>query len=125
MKRLYIAIGLILIALAVCITDQCTIKSAYTKTNAYIDSALTALENDDFDSTQKNCRELKEYWDKIYPFLTAMIDHDALDEAKLTINSLQKIEEEEADEMRTGLYSAKSQLSLIYDNQRVTFGNVF
>lgn len=125
MKRLYIAIAFILLALAVCITDQCTVKSAYTKTNAYIDSALTSLENDDFEGTQKSCRELKEYWDSVYPLLTAMIDHDALDEAKLTINSLQNIEENNADEMKTGLYSAKSQLSLIYDNQKVTFGNVF
>ncbi len=125
MKRLYIAIAFIVLALCLCITEQCTVKSSYTKANAYIDSALSSLENNDFTNTKENCRELKAYWDGMYPFLTAMIDHNALDEAKLTINSLQKLSEDETNEMRTGLYSAKNQIDLIYNNQKITFGNVF
>lgn len=125
MKRLYIAIAFIVLALCLCITEQCTVKSSYTKASGYIDSALSSLENDDFAGTKENCNELKTYWDGMYPFLTAIIDHTALDEAKLTINSLQKINEDEKDEMRTALYSAKNQMDLIYNNQKITFGNVF
>ena len=125
MKRLYVAIAFIAFAICICITEQCTVKSVYTKTNAYIDSAISAIENNDFDNTQKNCRELKIYWDKMYPFLSSMIDHGTLDDAKLTINSLQKIEEKDTDELRTGLYSTKNQIDLIYNNQKLTLGNVF
>lgn len=125
MKRLYIAIIFILIALSLCITEQITIKNVYVKSSKYIDSAISSLEEDDYDSTLDNCKKLKDYWDGVYPFLTAMTEHTALDEMTLTVNSLQKLDESESDDMKNELYSTKNQLKLIYDTQKITFGNIF
>lgn len=125
MKKLYIAIIFILIALSLCITEQITIKNVYVTSSKYIDSAISSLDDDDYDSTLDNCKKLKDYWDSVYPFLTAMTEHTALDEMTLTVNSLQKLEESESDDMKNELYSTKNQLKLIYDTQKITFGNIF
>lgn len=124
MKRLYLAIGFLAIAISLCIFEQYTVSNAYKQTTAYIDSAITAVKKDDYESAEKSCTQLSEYWNKKYPYMTSMIDHGPLDDATVIINSLDELAKNESDELETELITAKNQVKIIYDNQRVTLGNV-
>lgn len=125
MKRLYVAIVLLLIALSLCSFEQYTVTNAYETATKYINSAIDGLENDDYEKVQSSCRELGEYWSKKYPYMSAMIDHGSLDETGVTINSLNDLAKNKSDELENELITVKNQIKNIYENQKITFGNVF
>lgn len=125
MKKLYIAIAFLIIALGLCVFEQYTVQSAYHQTTEYIDNAMEGLEKNDYKAVEKNCDMLSKYWNKKYPIMTAMIDHGPLDDASVTINSLNDLAKNKSDELETQLITAKNQMKNIHDNQCITFGNIF
>ena len=125
MKKLYIAIAFLIIALGLCVFEQYTVQSAYHQTTEYIDNAMEGLEKNDYKSVEKSCDMLSKYWNKKYPIMTAMIDHGPLDDASVTINSLNDLAKNKSDELETQLITAKNQMKNIHDNQCITFGNIF
>ena len=125
MKKLYIAIAFLIIALGLCVFEQYTVQSAYHQTTEYIDNAMEGLEKNDYKAVEKSCDMLSKYWNKKYPIMTAMIDHGPLDEASITINSLNDLAKNKSDELETQLITAKNQMKNIHDNQCITFGNIF
>ena len=125
MKKLYIAIAFLIIALGLCVFEQYTVQSAYHQTTEYIDNAMESLEKNDYKAVEKSCDMLSKYWNKKYPIMTAMIDHGPLDDASVTINSLNDLAKNKSDELETQLITAKNQMKNIHDNQCITFGNIF
>ena len=125
MKKLYIAIAFLIIALGLCVFEQYTVQSAYYQTTEYIDNAMEGLEKNDYKAVEKSCDMLSKYWNKKYPIMTAMIDHGPLDDASVTINSLNDLAKNKSDELETQLITAKNQMKNIHDNQCITFGNIF
>lgn len=125
MKKLYIAIAFLIIALGLCVFEQYTVQSAYHQTTEYIDNAMEGLEKNDYKAVEKSCDMLSKYWNKKYPIMTAMIDHGPLDDASVTINSLNDLAKNKSDELETQLITAKNQMKNIHDNQCITFGNIF
>lgn len=125
MKKLYIAIAFLIIALGLCFFEQYTVQSAYHQTTEYIDNAMEGLEKNDYKAVEKSCDMLSKYWNKKYPIMTAMIDHGPLDDASVTINSLNDLAKNKSDELETQLITAKNQMKNIHDNQCITFGNIF
>ena len=125
MKKLYIAIAFLIIALGLCVFEQYTVQSAYHQTTEYIDNAMEGLEKNDYKAVEKSCYMLSKYWNKKYPIMTAMIDHGPLDDASVTINSLNDLAKNKSDELETQLITAKNQMKNIHDNQCITFGNIF
>ena len=125
MKKLYIAIAFLIIALGLCVFEQYTVQSAYHQTTEYIDNAMEGLERNDYKAVEKSCDMLSKYWNKKYPIMTAMIDHGPLDDASVTINSLNDLAKNKSDELETQLITAKNQMKNIHDNQCITFGNIF
>jgi hypothetical protein len=57
--------------------------------------------------------------------MSSMCDHNMLDEASVTINSLPELAKNKKDELENELIVAKNQTKSIYDNQRITFNNIF
>lgn len=125
MKKLYIAIAFLIIALGLCAFEQYTVQSAYHQTTEYIDNAMEGLEKNNYKAVEKSCDMLSKYWNKKYPIMTAMIDHGPLDDASVTINSLNDLAKNKSDELETQLITAKNQMKNIHDNQCITFGNIF
>ncbi|MGN0522052.1 MAG: DUF4363 family protein [Eubacterium sp.] len=125
MKRLCIAILFLVMSISLCIFEQYTVKSTYEQMTEYIDTAIDYTNNNDYKNAGIACKEMTQYWEKKSPYLTAMIDHSPLDETSITINSLEDLAENESEDLSTTLITAKNQIKTIYDNQKVTFGNVF
>lgn len=125
MKRLYVAIIFLAAAISLCIFEQYTVKNAYKEASGYINTAIESLENDDYTTVQSACKNLNNFWGEKQKYMTAMIDHGSLDEASVTISSLEELAENESDSLEDELITAKNQLKSIYDNQKITFGNIF
>ncbi len=125
MKRVYLAISLLAVCILLCAFEQYTVESTYKTTTQYIDAACAYAENENFEEAEKICAKLTAYWDKKYPYLSAMIDHGMLDEAGTTIYSLEEIAHNKGDELTDELITAENQIKIIRENQQITFGNIF
>ncbi len=125
MKRVYIALAFLAVSISLCIFEQYTVNTMYKDTCAYIDKAIEYTEKEDYGNARKECRKLNKYWAKKYPCLTAMIDHGPLDEAGVTIDSLDELAKEENEDLKESLVTAKSQIKSIHENQSISFGNIF
>ncbi len=125
MKRLLAAILFLAISVSLCIFEQYTVKTTYDKMNDYIESAMDSTEKREYEKANETCKEMARFWNGRQPYLTAMIEHTPLDETSITINSLEDISEEDASELQNTLITAKNQIKTIYNNQKITFGNIF
>lgn len=125
MKRLYIAICFLAAAVGLCAFEQITINKTYDEANNYIDMAIEQVEKKDFSAAESTCNDLDKYWDGKHQYLTAMIDHGSLDDTSVTISSLKDLAKNESEDLEGELITAKNQIKSIYDNQKITFGNIF
>ena len=125
MKRLYVAILFLAFAIGLCTFEQITINKTYTEANKYIDQAIEQVEKKDFKGAESTCTNLDKYWDSKNQYLTAMIDHGSLDDTSVTISSLKDLAKNESDDLESELITAKNQIQSIYNNQKITFGNIF
>ncbi len=125
MKRLYIALAFLTIAISLCVFEQCTVNAVYKETSAYIDTAIENVNRQDYESTLRTCKKLNDYWDEKQKYMTAMIDHGSLDDVGVTINNLEDLAQNESDSLEEELITAKNQIKGMYDNQKITFGNIF
>lgn len=125
MKRLYIAVLFLFISVSLCVFEQYTVKSTYDQMTGYIETAIEYKNKNDNENAEKTCKAMSEYWENRQPFLTAMIEHSSLNETSVAINSLNGLAQENSDDLVENLITAKNQIKSIYDNQRISFGNIF
>lgn len=125
MKRIYIAIFFLTLSIGLCVFEQYTVESTYKNTTVMLNTAQELLHKKDYDGIVKECSRLNEYWDKKYPCLSAMFDHDSLDEAGASIASLEELAKSKSDDFESELINAKSRIEAIHKNQKITFGNIF
>jgi hypothetical protein len=125
MKRLYIAISFLAIAISLCVFEQYTVNDTYKTTTALIDTAIEDIDSNNIDNAINTCTELEKYWAKKEKYLKSMIDHGTLESASITINGLADLAESESDSLNDQLITAKSQIKSIHDSQKITIGNIF
>lgn len=125
MKRLYVAFCFLAIAISLCVFEQYTVNTAYKEATAYINTAIERVEKEDYNGAKEACKKLNDYWGQKQKYMTAMIDHGSLDDASVTINNLEDLADNESDSLEDELITAKNQIKSIYENQKITFGNVF
>lgn len=125
MKRIYIAVLFLAVAVSLCIFEQYTVSSAYRETTEYLNMAIEEVEKEDYESAKRTCGNLRDYWSQKQKYMAAMIDHGSLDDTSITILALEELADTESDSLEDELITAKNQIKSIYDNQKITFGNVF
>ncbi len=125
MKRLYIAAAFLLLSVGLCIFEQYTVTTSYENATQIIDTAIEEVRNGDYEKAQESCHNLQEYWSERQRYMAPIIEHGALDDASSTISALEYLAESESDSLSDELITAKNQVKAIYENQKITFGNVF
>lgn len=125
MKRLYIAIAFLIIAVSLCTVEQISVEKVCKTSVEYLDNALTQVNDKDYKRAEETCISLDKYWKKQYKFLSAMIDNDQLNGFSVTVNSLGELAKNKNDSLEYEIINAKKQIESIADNQKITFGNVF
>ena len=73
MKKIYIAIALLIICSGVCIIEQVTINKVCSETTSIINTALDLNEQKDFFKAKSQCEKLRKIWGKRYPYLSAIL----------------------------------------------------
>ena len=53
------------------------------------------------------------------------MEHRALQEAGVTLGTLQRLAGDESDDLRPTIRQCQTELAEIYDNSKVTVGNIF
>lgn len=125
MRKLYIAILFLIISIGLCAYEQITLIGIYDKTTTTIDEILDSVNNDDYNSAQNACDELIDYWNKKYLFMTSTIDHGQIDNLSVNINSLDEYAKNNSDELVDQLITVKNEMSNLYNNQKLSLGNIF
>lgn len=106
MKRIWIAIVFLAIAIGTGIGEQVYIEKTYTTINEMLD-------NEDTD-------ELVDYWHRRNNIIYAFSDHKVLDTLTEAINEL-----ETAEDKKYALTEIRAITKTYYENQRISFSNIF
>ena len=101
MKRTWFAILFLLLVAGLCIFEQHTVKTTF-------ENMETLLQSMDAAAAEEN-----------YP------EHRALQEAGVTLGTLQPLAGDESDDLRPTIRQCQTELAEIYDNSKVTVGNIF
>ena len=64
MKKIYIAIALLIVCSGVCIIEQVTINKVYNETTSIINTAINFNEQKDFSKAKNQCEKLRKIWSK-------------------------------------------------------------
>ena len=75
--------------------------------------------------TRRQARQLQNIWTARYPTLCVLMEHRALQEAGVTLGTLQPLAGDESDDLRPTIRQCQTELAEIYDNSKVTVGNIF
>lgn len=125
MNRLWFAFAFILLAVSLCTYEQYTVKTTFENLDTILDSMDAAAQREDFEEVEKKGKQLENLWTCKYPHLSAVTEHTALRDAGVTLSSIQDLAKEESDDLSTTIHQAKTELSGIYDESKVTLGNIF
>lgn len=111
MRRIWIALGIIVIVALLCAGEQYYVRNATDKMDALVQEAR----ND-----KSAIEELKKFWESHNDILFAISNHTALDELSTSIDQLQP----DSEEVDRELDEVESANSTYYENQRAIFSNI-
>ena len=120
MKRIWISVTFISIIIGLCVYEQIYVKNVADEMHNRIEAIQKAdhinIElKDDIDSLQR-------YWDKKHMVLLLTCDHNTIDEIEVAVYEL---EYKDDNEIKNALADAKALTKNLYDNEKLSFGNVF
>ena len=118
MKRVWFAVAFLALSLSICIAEQHFINDFYNNMCKNIDTAIEYNLSGD-ERLGEAVDDLKDYWEKHNDLIFTMTNHGVLDELSAEIQALN------TDKIDNELYRVKGTLNVFYENQRITFANVF
>ena len=114
MKRTWFAILFLLLVAGLCIFEQHTVKTTFENMETLLQSMDAAAAEENYPEAERKARQLQNIWTARYPTLCVLMEHRALQEAG-----------DESDDLRPTIRQCQTELAEIYDNSKVTVGNIF
>lgn len=108
MKRIWIAAVLIITSVILCTSEQIYVKNFYQ-------TVCTLAE-------EEKPKELKEYWENKNDTVYIFSHHDVLDDLAQLISAL---DDEKNEQTKNELSEIQAVAKVYYENQRITFSNIF
>lgn len=121
MKRLWFAVIFLAIATALCLGEQSYIRTFHRETDKRITTAITAAETKDAAALEAAVASLQQYWGKHNNLLCTLSNHTVPDELGARIRSIRT----ESGDLLVELESIRAFNEVLYENQRITFANIF
>jgi hypothetical protein len=112
LKRIRIAIILLVALLGICIGEQIYIKNFYVKLNDMVEIVLNS--ND-----EKAINSINEYWQDNNDILYSIANHGSLDDLGESIKLLKK-----EDDKEIAVEEVKSALDNFYKNNNISISNI-
>ena len=108
-----------------CIFEQHTVKTTFENMETLLQSMDAAAAEENYPEAERKARQLQNIWTARYPTLCVLMEHRALQEAGVTLGTLQPLAGDESDDLRPTIRQCQTELAEIYDNSKVTVGNIF
>lgn len=121
MKRLWFAIIFLVVIAALCSAEQLYIEHFYREMSASISAAEEALTGGDEQEFTKAQKEIENIWQQKNDLLYAVGEHHTLDGIAVQIRAMPYGKGEEIKE----LHSLRAQLFAYYENEKISFSNIF
>ena len=121
MKRLWFAVIFIALCVSACAYEQYVVKSAYEDIVSVID---IATETEGADEKAEYCREIAEKWEFYYKKISLITDHSILEDADISITSLETLTQNDTDGLDDILIQTKSELEHIYESSQINLSNI-
>ncbi|MBQ9518091.1 MAG: DUF4363 family protein [Eubacterium sp.] len=121
MKRLWFAIIFLIVTATLCTGEQLYIEDFYRDMSSQITAAEKALDSGNEKEFRSAEHELEEIWQQKNDLLYAVGEHHALDGIAVQIRSMPYGKGEEIKE----LHSLRAQLFAYYENEKISFPNIF
>ena len=127
MKRLVIAVGLIVLIVVVCITENIIISHYYEKLNTMLDTASQLCLNGDKEGAQQQTADLEKYWDEsVENVLSMFVNHDVVDQIGYSIAKLEpSIISGGTLEFTTECKTASTFLKHIKEDEEISLTSIF
>lgn len=126
MKRLWYVIILVAIALSICFTELCLVKSSYTTFMETIDNGRTAMLKGDYNGANRLSKELENQWYNREKKLNYLMEHTVLDDISMNISEMSDYTNEESkDDYFSANDRIKKQLTILYTNELPYGDNIF
>ncbi len=118
MKRVWFAVIFLFVLLVLCFAEQHFINNFYSEMSERVDAAIEYQKVGD-GRLESAVEEIKDYWFKNNDLIFTLTNHGVLDMLSADIRSL------ETSELENDLNEVKAMLNVFYENQRITFANIF
>ncbi len=120
MKRVWFAFGFIILSVLLCVYEQGYVKNTCEEMTSILVEAQIAEETKNDRVRDEKIKELQDYWKRKNDFLFMFSEHGGLDELGGAIRSLER-----AHNMRSEIEETRNKVVVYYENERITFANIF
>ena len=121
MKRIWFAVIFLSLAAALCITEQNFIKTFHEEMDKKITAAEAAAEGGDKKKLDAEITEIKYFWKEHNDLLFTLSNHALPDELGARIRALRPENANAVEELE----GIKAMNDVFYEDQRITFANIF
>ena len=121
MKRIWFAIIFLAMAASLCITEQVYISRFHTDMEKKITAASAAAESQSPQALQSALEDIKTYWNNRNEALCMLTNHMAPDE----IGTAVRAAEADNPHIEEELARLRALNEIFYENQHITFANIF
>ena len=91
MKRLIIAVCMLITGIAISIGGYVNLKSICRNMSCSVNEVISAAENGDADETKRKCDDTEKMWDKKSPLLGVYTNHSEMDELMMLMKQIRQL----------------------------------
>jgi len=127
MKRLHIAVCLMVLILATCITENIAISHYYNKLDVMLKDASKLCLNNEFEDAEKKTIDLENYWDNSAEnVLSLFVNHNVVDQIGYSIAKLEpSIISKGSLEFITECKTASTFLKHLKEDEEISLTSIF
>lgn len=127
MKRVFIAVGLLIITAAICFYGTFSLKKeTEIMINTLNETVKLTFETDNIDKVAEKNQKLENQWQKSHNKLACIVMHTSLQPIEENISGLQScIVNDEITQYRTLCMNAVKYLKHLEDSENLSFENIF
>ncbi|MDD4700177.1 MAG: DUF4363 family protein [Oscillospiraceae bacterium] len=127
MKRLVVAVGLIALIVAACITENIVISHYYEKLNTMLNTASQLCLSDDLEGAHQQTADLEKYWEESAEnVLSLFVNHNVVDQIGYSIAKLEpSIISSGSLEFTTECKTASTFLKHMKEDEEISLTSIF
>lgn len=126
MKRLIIAVCMLVTGIAISIGGYVNLKSICRNMSCSVNEVIIAAENGDADETKRKCEDTEKMWDKKSPLLGVYTNHSEMDELMMLMKQIRQLStDRDYDELIEKCRESIYRFEHIAETETPSFGNVF